>query len=311
MEDDGIGLVLSGGGAKGAYQAGVWKALVECGVANRIKAVSGTSVGAINACAFTQVRDPEAVKSLWLDNIEGMATPNFAALAPENILLLMAALTAGKPFPFKGLLDRSRLETVLDSALPGEWRRDSPATYATSLRCEGDALECLSPAAYRLVRFGLDAVTPRDEKLRRVLASCAIPGGFDPVEIDGAQHVDGGWTEMGGDNVPLAPILECHSELKTIVVVMCNGPDKDFTKVEVPEGVKLVMVRPSMQMPGAFDGILAPAEQLARLLGRPNPIVWSGTLSFFQDYARLYFERGYRDALAKFPMQRKRLQLDI
>ena len=40
------GLVLEGGGAKGAYQIGAWKALKEAGV--KIKGVSGTSVGALN-----------------------------------------------------------------------------------------------------------------------------------------------------------------------------------------------------------------------------------------------------------------------
>lgn len=40
------GLVLEGGGAKGAYQIGAWKALKEAGV--KINAVAGTSVGALN-----------------------------------------------------------------------------------------------------------------------------------------------------------------------------------------------------------------------------------------------------------------------
>ena len=44
-----IGLVLSGGGAKGAYEVGVWEALKESHVADDICAISGTSIGAINA----------------------------------------------------------------------------------------------------------------------------------------------------------------------------------------------------------------------------------------------------------------------
>ena len=40
------GLVLDGGGARGAYQIGAWKALVEAGV--KIQAVAGTSGGAVN-----------------------------------------------------------------------------------------------------------------------------------------------------------------------------------------------------------------------------------------------------------------------
>ena len=43
MTSGNIGLVLSGGGANGAYQAGVWKVVVETGIAKRVKAISGTS----------------------------------------------------------------------------------------------------------------------------------------------------------------------------------------------------------------------------------------------------------------------------
>ena len=46
-------VVLSGGGSKGAYQIGVWKYLEECGLAQHICAVSGTSVGALNAALFS------------------------------------------------------------------------------------------------------------------------------------------------------------------------------------------------------------------------------------------------------------------
>ncbi|OYO51117.1 hypothetical protein CG709_20055, partial [Lachnotalea glycerini] len=41
------GIVLEGGGAKGAYQIGAWKAFEEVGV--KVNAVAGTSVGALNA----------------------------------------------------------------------------------------------------------------------------------------------------------------------------------------------------------------------------------------------------------------------
>ena len=49
-----IGLVLAGGGARGTYQIGVWKALIELGIDKYIKVVSGTSIGAVNAMLFQQ-----------------------------------------------------------------------------------------------------------------------------------------------------------------------------------------------------------------------------------------------------------------
>ena len=47
-----IGLVFEGGGGKGAYQIGAWKAIRELGLERYIKCVSGTSVGALNAALF-------------------------------------------------------------------------------------------------------------------------------------------------------------------------------------------------------------------------------------------------------------------
>ncbi|MDE5556915.1 MAG: patatin-like phospholipase family protein, partial [Ruminococcus sp.] len=44
-----IGLVLSGGGAKGAYEIGVYKALSAMGAEPYIDTIAGTSVGALNA----------------------------------------------------------------------------------------------------------------------------------------------------------------------------------------------------------------------------------------------------------------------
>ena len=56
------GLVLDGGGARGAYQIGAWKALVEAGV--KINAVSGTSVGALNG-ALICMGDVKVAEEIW------------------------------------------------------------------------------------------------------------------------------------------------------------------------------------------------------------------------------------------------------
>ncbi|MDD3021251.1 MAG: patatin-like phospholipase family protein [Alphaproteobacteria bacterium] len=58
------GLVFSGGGGKGAYQIGVWEALCEHGIAEKISCVSGTSVGALNASLFAQ-GNLQRAKKIW------------------------------------------------------------------------------------------------------------------------------------------------------------------------------------------------------------------------------------------------------
>ena len=56
------GIVLDGGGARGAYQIGAWKALKEAGV--KIAAVAGTSVGALNG-ALICMDDLEKAEKIW------------------------------------------------------------------------------------------------------------------------------------------------------------------------------------------------------------------------------------------------------
>lgn len=56
------GLILAGGGAKGAYQIGAWKALIELGI--QIEAIAGTSIGAING-AFIAQGDFDKALEVW------------------------------------------------------------------------------------------------------------------------------------------------------------------------------------------------------------------------------------------------------
>lgn len=62
MKEFNFGVAFAGGGAKGAWQIGAWKALEEKGL--RAKAVSGTSVGALNATLYAQ-GDLEHAEKAW------------------------------------------------------------------------------------------------------------------------------------------------------------------------------------------------------------------------------------------------------
>ncbi len=77
-----IGLVLSGGGAKGAYQVGVWKAMEEYGLTDNVKVAAGTSVGALNAALFANISTLEA-EQLWREKIGFLAvlTPDIGKIS--------------------------------------------------------------------------------------------------------------------------------------------------------------------------------------------------------------------------------------
>ncbi|MBQ8171808.1 MAG: patatin-like phospholipase family protein [Oscillospiraceae bacterium] len=82
--DKGIALVLDGGGGKGAYQIGVWEAMLkDTDFINRITAISGTSVGALNAVLFAN-GDFDVARDIWLEQVNNDIKQKDFGLAVEN-----------------------------------------------------------------------------------------------------------------------------------------------------------------------------------------------------------------------------------
>lgn len=304
-----IGLVLSGGGAKGAFQAGVWRAMCEMGLADRVEAVSGTSIGALNGAAFATTRNPDDVERLWLENVGTMASANLRALSTTAIAEGVANMLSNRAFPFHGLLDRGALERLVGRVLPQEWPPEVPAMYATALECRAGVMQEWNPESYRLRRFRIDREPDPDTRAKELLASAAIPWGFDPVKIGNSLYVDGGWDAQGGDNVPIAPILDRHPGIRTLVVVRCNSAEVEPEALlpGKPTGVRVVEVRPHATLPGILGELphLLPDGPLSRLLKS-----WSATLAFDRTFAEQYIHRGYRDALHDLRPLRPRLELE-
>ena len=222
-------------------------------------------------------------------------------------------MLSGKPFPFRGLLDRSALEQILSSLLPPRWPTETPGVFATSLECRAGLLATLNPGCYARQCFSLNEELDADKRILRILASAAIPWGFDPVEIDGRRYVDGGWESMGGDNIPVTPILKRNPEIKTNVVVRCNcaADEPDPIATRMPRDTTLVEVRPSSTLRGPLDlagDLLSPATlfkgfpivgTLAQGLDAVSRQIriWSGALAFDGDCAKRFIRQGYADGM--------------
>ncbi len=309
-----IGLVLSGGGAKGAFQAGVWKAMCELGLAEHVRTISGTSVGAINGAAFAALPDPEKICQFWQTYAGDIATPNLRGLTLEQLQSAAIDVLTGKPFPFHGLLDGAVLKRILGKLLPKCWPDGAPNVYATALECRAGLLDTLDSSCYEKQCFFLNEELDAGKRLKRLLASSAVPWGFDPVEIDGRTYVDGGWDAMGGENIPVAPILRNNPEISTIVVVRCNciADEPETLGTHLPGGTSLVEIRPSCTLRGFLDfvedmlpdlsffsdlpiaGLFAHGlDSLSRQLR-----IWSGTFAFDGDCARRFTRQGYIDGMA-------------
>lgn len=311
--DDSIGLVLSGGGAKGAFQAGVWKAMCELGLADRVRVISGTSVGAINAAAFAAIRDPETICQFWRSLVEEVATPNLRSLENATDSFRQAAdnVLAGKAFPFHGLLDRAELERLVRGLLPSRWPEKAPEVIVTSLECRGGLMDELDSSSYRKQRFRIDEEPDAARRTSKILASAAIPWGFDPVELDGKRYVDGGWDEKGGENIPVTPIWKEHPDIKTLVVIRCNSVESDPEPLAVHSSRNrtVIEVRPSVTLPGILGDIasllpdtslLSQIPILGDFAGKLDAVaqklrVWSGTFAFTREFANRYIKQGYAD----------------
>lgn len=114
------GIVFCGGGAKGAYQIGVWKRLRELGFEERIRGVSGASVGALNSLLFAQ-GDLELARDVWKDIRQEDITrqgPAFKTLFRTTGVMAgakaAASALAGIPASWSGLA----LETAVKLGRP-------------------------------------------------------------------------------------------------------------------------------------------------------------------------------------------------
>ena len=62
-----LGLVLGGG--RGAYHIGIWKYLIESGIYDKVSAISGDSVGALNSCLFA-MNNYNLAEKVWKEEIK-------------------------------------------------------------------------------------------------------------------------------------------------------------------------------------------------------------------------------------------------
>ena len=294
-----IGLVLSGGGAKGAYEVGVWQALQDAGLSSNIKVISGTSVGAINAALFAT--NPDAAEKLWFNHIDNVFTLNTNRVgqsiqktldtASESVRIanetgedwrgwghfVLATLvrvasnvvdeTESKSLR-EGYFDSSRLAVALKANLPSTWPPHTPAVYVTAL--EKGAWE---PAVWRLND------ETQERRILMIRASSAIPVGFDTVEIGGTAYVDGGFEVKGGDNVPINPILDNHPDVRTVIVVYLvdmkrlHAPQRDrVRRAAEQKGVKVVEIIPSEDTGGFLSMFKTSPDNAKKLikLGRKD-----------------------------------------
>ena len=223
-----IGLVLSGGGARGLAHVGVLKVLEE----NRIPIdmIAGTSAGSIIAGLYAMGLSASEIETVilgidWNEGFSDASERKYRSLNRKNQELgILTTLEAGLDLDGlklpKGLLQGQRLEMLL---------RD--ITAGAELIEDFDQLPIPYRAVATNIENGARISIGHGDIVRAMHASMAIPGVYAPVEIDGEMLVDGGLAsnlpiqvvrDMGADiiiAIDISTPLNTASELSSVLKI--------------------------------------------------------------------------------------------
>ena len=175
-------LVLAGGGARGSYQVGVWRALTELGWNPQI--ITGTSVGSLNGAMFA-LDLYETARDMWtsIRSRDVMELPEETRNLTELHQFLRDVVRAGG-------MDVTPLEEIVERVLDEDALRASPIRFG---------LVTVEKRGLKPRELPLEEI-PKGKVKDYLLASAACFPALRAKQIDGVQFLDGGYR----DNMPTA-----------------------------------------------------------------------------------------------------------
>jgi len=231
--DKEYGIVLEGGGAKGAYQIGVWKAFLECGV--KIKGVAGVSVGALNG-ALICMGDYEKAVEIW-KNISYSRIMNVDDKQMEKLingkfmeLSLQTAREESRRFFVGGGLDVTPLKQLIDENVDEKTIKESDIEFVMGTFSVSNMKEVAISAQEAEIGYLKDYL----------MASSYFPL-FKNEKLHGKKYLDGGVV----NNVPIDMLI--NRGYKEIIVVRIYGFGVE-KKVKIPEDVNVIYLAPKVRL---------------------------------------------------------------
>lgn len=272
------GLILSGGGARAAYQVGVLKAVAELWPHpddNPFQVIVGTSAGAINAvslaCGATHFKSAvKQLESVW----ENFTTNRVYRTDWPGVLAQVARfgwahlLGVGRQKVPLALLDNAPLRELLASEL--DFSGISLALSRRKLRAVGITAFSYQDAQSTTFYQSRGAVlpwlrhrrqgVPARLELEHLLASAAIPLLFPPACIDGSYYGDGAVRQKA----PVSPAL--HLGANRILVIGVNSRQQDEGREDQRQMKPTLASISSHLLNSTFtDNLVADLELLERL----------------------------------------------
>lgn len=239
-----IGLVLSGGGGKGAYELGVWKALKKLNLDKYISVFAGTSIGAFNSVLFA-MDDLEKAESLWEEvTMDKLVPMSKVELFKRGIGLYLGGKNPqiAKKFLIEkldhGAISNEGAVEVLNKYLDvSKVKKNNKTCYAACCKLP----EC-SPTYFRINDYS------DEEGKKIVLASASLPLIYDSTEVLGNRYIDGGIV----DNTPIKPV---YDEGCDIIIVVLLSKDVIIDRSLYPNA-KLIIISPEKLIENTLNGTL-------------------------------------------------------
>ena len=234
-------IALEGGGAKGAYEVGVWQALEEAGI--RYNAVSGTSVGALNG-AMMVMRDMEGAVRAWKDirlsdviDLEGDQEENLHKVLNGEVDLR----------DIQELIPQA-LDIIRNRGLDVAPLRAWVHEVADEKKIKESDVEFFVSTVSLTDKKGLEVKVndlPEDEICDMLLASAYHPS-FRMEKLGGKYYADGGFV----DTLPLHVLVE--NGYKDIIAVRIPGHGIE-RRFRIPEDVNITLISTNSDLGGVLN----------------------------------------------------------
>lgn len=238
INDKEYGLVLEGGGAKGSYQIGAWKALRELGI--NIKGVVGTSVGALNGALIVQ-DEFETAYDLW-SNIKYSSVIDWEDEVIEKLFKLKFNKKDFKIILSKIIqvitdngLDITPLKEIISDIVDEDKIRDSDKIYG---------LVTVSLSDMKSIEIFLKDI-PKGLLHEYLLASSYLPV-FKKEKLHGKIYIDGGFY----NNVPIKMLV--NKGFNNIILVRLHAPGIN-RRERISDDVELITISTRESLGGVLE----------------------------------------------------------
>lgn len=197
-------LILGGGGSRGSYQVGVWKALRELGI--EIDMVAGTSVGAINGISIA-LNNFEQAEELWRNTRTAEVFDISKEKSPDKLSEMEEAWGLAREMLLHGGAESTGLMELLTNFV------DEDSFRETSIEFGLVTTEIPALKAHYLFKKEI----PKGKLFDFVVASASCFPAAHYHEIDGVKYIDGAYT----DNLPVKMALD--KKASRIIAVDLQG----------------------------------------------------------------------------------------